>query len=129
MGADFLVSVLEIEKGVEPNLVHAGDFIQSLTSAQLLTLGKKLEDNGLIGDDFDADGVRERLLRAHATVCDSWAGALRSTAVLTLAHTRILVAGNMSWGDPVEECDDFSVYALCGAGHVAGFLECDTFSS
>ena len=127
MGADLILAVLEIPHDVDPNFGAAKDKLDNFTKDDLLKLGVVLMQVSLFPDDdvFTAKDVKDVLSGAVEEVKACWMGDRRLATRLKLHSTTALIAGDSSWGDPVEECDAIAIFADSGLAHEAGFLDCE----
>lgn len=118
MGADLLISMVEIEKKKKPNFAKARTTLQKITDDAAL---KALEwATGC--NDAEPQEARERIGKALEAVEAGWNGHLRLMVKVCGLATDMLIAGGVSWGDSVEECEDISLFAESGLARAAGFL-------
>lgn len=136
MGADLVLSMLEIPKGRTPDFFAAEDFIKNLPDDKILMLldhrssitgsdpGTFLEEvsGETISKDNRCQVFRNMLLQTCETIRQSWESNIRDVKRINLSRTTILVTGGMSWGDIPEMCEEFELFEDSGAAAIAGFI-------
>jgi len=124
MGADLLVSCVEIEKDKEPDWESADTHIAAITEEEAKEIiagrmGVLLEDL----DEIEEGPYLKKVQDSYATVKDAWqGGCYRRFVKLYLSRTIVFLAGDTSWGDAVQEVEDMSIFAESGAAAAAGFI-------
>ena len=118
MGADLLISLVEIEKKKKPNFKKAGTTLQKISDKAALDA---LEwATGC--ETADPKEARARIEKALESVVAGWSGNLRQMVKVCGLATDMLIAGGVSWGDSVEECEDIALFVEAGLARAAGFL-------
>lgn len=120
MGADLVASVLEIEKQQEPNWAAAKKFLDHLTDDECINI--VCDVDCCLKDDVTANGARRRLKQALGDCQSGWQGDMRGMMRFDGAKTNMLIAGDRTWGDPVDEVTSMSLLVESGVAKVAGFL-------
>jgi hypothetical protein len=127
MGANLIASCVMIERTREPDWTKAKQHIAALSEDECLSLMLEVcygepdiaaaADYGLTGED-----ARARIIRALNTCKSGWNGEERCLVSMTVVDRVLLLGAGTSWGDPIEEADDVTLFAVCGAAKAAGFL-------
>jgi hypothetical protein len=119
MGASFVASALEIQKGQCPRWeaarAHIGALDKAKVEAAVLDAyqADSLDDVGLA----DVEECRQRLLSAVDKLEEEW-----DERSFDLSYTTVFVAAGMSWGDPPEGGSEISLLCASGAANAAGFM-------
>jgi len=122
MGADLIVTALEIERGKQPDFDAARRHLEGMSEKDCLNA---YMDTVSIDDPSDVNeevNPRVFLETAFRDVRDGWSGELRGMTTLALSKTYVLIAGDMSWGDMPEGCDAISAFYQSGMAKAAGFI-------
>ena len=139
MGANLIVSFLEIPKGKKPNWKKAFAHFEMLRNKRLFSALK--EDQSNIADCLDTDEIEEKVRDALTTIRDVWEGEVpegmawipggefamgtnRLIVRLTGHFSEFILAGDSSssWGDSVYEVDTIAWFDVSGCARAAGFL-------
>lgn len=152
MGADLLVAMTEIKRGRQPDWAAAEAHLEKLSTSACYRIIEQVQQYGYTipsdeeiervlqknaegGDLTDAeddlrgmlddlgDDPKGRLKQALKACQDGWEGHLRMMVSLRGHYTDILLAGDVSWGDDIEECTDVQYFVESGCAKAAGFLD------
>jgi len=129
MGADLILSSLELAPGTEPDWEAAEKHLADLTDAQCCFDYLEVEQG-----DFDPAAWRESPGKWRAELAESldnlvsaYAGHRRDAVAIELhGGGTLLVGGELSWGDLPDESfvNAASRFSACGMAKAAGFLGC-----
>ena len=133
MGADLMVTAVEIPHGREPDWGAANRHLEGLSDREVVEVVLLVEH----GEDLDEDitptenaeqygvtvaSARERLDTALTECEEGWCGGRRGMTLLSLVANAVLVAADQTWGDPVPEIDHLVMFVESGMAKAAGFL-------
>jgi len=129
MGADLILSKLELAPGAEPDWEAAEKHLADLTDAQCCFDYLEVEQGDFDpGDWNESPGQwRTRLEVALEGVISAYAGHRRDAVAIGLhGGGTLLVGGELSWGDLPDESfvNAAGRFAACGMAKAAGFLDC-----
>lgn len=133
MGADLIVSAVEIERGKEPLWGAAEEHLKGMIPRDvvgcvlLIEQGEIIEDDISLEDveyeyDVTEDGARKRLELALTECREGWLGERRGIVSMSLVANAVLIAADRSFGDPVEDVDSLSLFVDSGMAKAAGFI-------
>jgi len=152
MGADLLVAMTEIKRGRQPDWAAAEAHLEKLSTVdcyriieqvqqlgvevpseeELARVRQKEQEGADLTNDEDiflsalddlGDDPKGRLKSALASCKVGWEGGLRMMTAMRGHYTDILLAGGVSWGDSIEECEDLQYFVESGCAKAAGFLD------
>lgn len=120
MGAEFVLEILEIEKGRKPNW-DAG--LRKIKALGKIPYGEWPREYRECRDLDGAPRSNKRVRASHVSTLKAdladlklaWANALRTAAKFEICHKNIVVTGGLSWGDSPTEVYD-SIKRLISAG-------------
>lgn len=127
MGADLILQCAEIPADASPKWGVAKQHIERMTDAACLEAVAEQQQMPVSEVeaelDYMASDCRSAIMSAYKEIREVWEGEpYRKYLVLNLYKTKLIVAANTSWGDPVEEVDTLTLFITSGAAEAAGFL-------
>ena len=128
MGCDLIVGVLMGKKGLKPDWNKARKALASTPDEDLvleiLQTVHGEDDLGMAEEcGVTPTDARERVSKALASVEGGWNHQLRAMSSFTCHDRVLLIAGGMSWGDEVPECEDVFLVDNLGLAKAAGFMD------
>jgi hypothetical protein len=123
VGADLIVSLIEIEKDKEPDWSKARSELAKLTedeAADAVANAKCVSLSEL--ESEDSGPFLPQVQQAFEEVYAGWIGHHRFFTRLDGAKTNMLITGDRTWGDPVDECESLALFVESGLANVAGFI-------
>ena len=123
MGADLIVGFLEIEKDQEPDWAAAKAVLDAITLDEAWDIVESVEQFSSRDDMGERFGPKTRLEDAYESVKAGWEGMNRVIVKLYGARTVILLTGDTSWGDPIEEVTNIEYFDGSGMAKAAGFIQ------
>ena len=124
MGADLILTWLQIDKDKQPDFKAGMDRISELATKNLSEWPKEYVDQRLLDapDGFDKDKEIEALKLSLRAIEGAWREVYRDMAVIDVCHKKLLITGGMSWGDsPTESYDDIDRMLTSGVSKACGF--------
>lgn len=125
MGADFICGVLAIKRGKVPNFEKAKKFIDKMKDEDLIELmSEHTEKFDLEADKLNVEEAKKILYAVWETIKEGWSGHHRSFCCFDhpQLNATLLVAGEKTWGDPVEEVSAMELFHASGMAKAAGFM-------
>lgn len=125
MSQDLLISLIEIERGKDPDWSMAHKHIDKMNGTKLRKIHGSIscpEDKVRLSECLSVVASRRLAHEAIHLMEMGWAGNCSFVQQISGAGTDLLIAGGTSWGDPVEECDQMFFFVDSGAAEAAGFL-------
>ena len=116
MGADLILGFVEIARNKEPKWLAAEKHLERLTDEQLSYVLEACTGQ-------QDEKPRLKFKEALDLVIEVWGGyGARDMTILDCAKTKVLLAADTSWGDPVESVDSVELFRFSGMARAAGFL-------
>jgi hypothetical protein len=129
MGANFLCGVMAIPKNQEPDWNAAQERLGKLAETDIERLAKEYsaefgldEEETEEETEFDEFSIRETLKKAFTEIRDAWNGNLTLYSRFEIKDLTLLITGDRTWGDPVEEINFMVLFEVSGMAEAAGFL-------
>lgn len=130
MGSELLISLLEIDHDKEPDWDLAQAHLDTLTDEVCINTilsvsgADEVEDVLPLVPAGTSEGFRakKRIRKAMESVKEGWANNLPNMVKVQGHRTTILIAGDSSWGDSIDECNDMAYFDDSGCATAAGFL-------
>lgn len=116
MGACFIVSVLEIEKGGTPDWNAARKHIELLTDEQVEEAVMSAYQADSL-KDIGCTDPRRMLFQAVKTIEGDW-----DEHFVPLKHNDAMIYAGSSWGESVDGIEEMAMLEFSGAAKAAGFL-------
>jgi len=121
MGQELVIGFVEIEKGKQPKWPAAERYLKKLSNADLWDIVLEVEQvDGR--DETSITDPRARVERALRECKSAWETGSRLVIRVLASKTVLLLAGDATWGDSVDEVTDINYFADSGMAHAAGFL-------
>ena len=131
MSANFLCGVLAMQKGQEPDWAAAETILRKLTSDEIKNLAQNYASEfGFDEEDFDdasvvfdENKIRDTLNKVFTEIHNAWIGEELFYSRFDLQNLTLLVTGDRTYGDPVEEINYMVLFGESGMAKAAGFQE------